>query len=53
MSRKCWIIKEWECYLEDDEINIAVCKLCMDVRLKLLKLSLLERLLKEEDTHEN
>jgi len=33
---KCWITREWECYIKDKEIPLEVCKLCIEVRLKLL-----------------
>jgi len=31
---KCWIIREWECYLEDGEIPLEACKLCVEARLR-------------------
>lgn len=46
MTRKCWIIKEWECNIEADEIPLEVCRLCAETRLKLEELK--RRAIKDE-----
>jgi len=34
---KCWIIPEWDCHVEAEEVPLEVCKLCVKVRLRLFK----------------
>jgi len=33
---KCWIIPEWDCHVEAEEIPLEVCKLCVETRLRLV-----------------
>jgi len=41
--RRCWIIKDWICYVEQDEIPLEVCKLCVEARLRLAELKMVKR----------
>jgi len=31
---KCWIIREWDCHVEAEEIPLEVCRLCAETKLK-------------------
>jgi hypothetical protein len=33
-ERRCWIFPDMKCYVDDDEVPLEVCRLCVEARMK-------------------